>query len=972
MADYTGKVTAFNGHPLYEGRPIGAVNDPVGTVGDVVFNAGYDLLDMGSGIKTLGSGIAARSFEMVPTPANNWQFKPPIRPEDVGTAFDMGGAIVGNYAHAYVDPVMQGRPLDIGKHFMAHPVQSILDVNALGQAAGISKAVANSAALQSAKASATAFKDKMLGKIGQTLEEGAAAGTVKQGVVDAVDSIVPMTETGKAAAKVVQPFKDAVLAEDVQFTDDLGKYWNKIPHNLRDQVQAYAEGWHPKLMAGGKIPPTIQDYLNRAEDYSAIMRGRISKWADPKDLELEKFQPAAIQLTGMSTNEWKALSRAEQLGVLEQTKNYLDSRKIAPQYSPHVLPGEASSVLRDPTRMQQMAMKSALEQDPSKAGFMRTKQTAGDKAIKSHYDSLRTRWIQISQFQQAYDKVLDAALKLAADMDVLKNAPSAAATQAGKTIAEMMAEQGYVPIASEKLAEAVLGPLKGAVLTEEELAKLVKALMPGDVYLPKEMVKALEAATKQTKYTNNPILKFYDKAVSFSKRYQLGGNLTYGPAQFLQGMGMLEYVSLNGPRSTITSILSYYLAANSKVRAAVPLSIAEDVLGQTISSQKYSSAAVEALFNAPVINNTPSFIQAPLKGMVAAYEKYVDFNIRMGMLGDSFLRAKAGIHHALMMAQEKTPLGAAIGNMLDTSKSVALIEKTFLDDAAKMNVARQVNDALGDFRGISSTAGAKMLGRVTPYPAWLIFIHKYTMKLPVNHPYKTLLMGNVTSLAEKYIADPNAPSYLKEQVRTYVLSPNGNPQVVSKEGMNPLTSVIDLAELLQSITTGQGGESAISMLTAPLQLAFMATTRLSPSTLDPIKDSNLVSDGGKQYTKDDIRNNRIKKGIAQDVKPLPDMLTLSGRVFYSVLARQVETAAEKLYSGGQRSQASTLFHSAPKVDRHTGKVKKAPDWITLMIYQLINLQPVEYARNAKAKEKQANNQLQLRLNKALRKQEAAR
>lgn len=46
MADYTGKVTAYNGHPMYEGRPVGAFSDPIGTASDFVFNGGYDLADM--------------------------------------------------------------------------------------------------------------------------------------------------------------------------------------------------------------------------------------------------------------------------------------------------------------------------------------------------------------------------------------------------------------------------------------------------------------------------------------------------------------------------------------------------------------------------------------------------------------------------------------------------------------------------------------------------------------------------------------------------------------------------------------------------------------------------------------------------------------------------------------------------------------------------------------------------------------
>lgn len=59
MADYTGKVTAYNGHPMYEGRPVGAFSDPIGTASDFVFNAGYDLADMFGGLGTMGSAVTA-------------------------------------------------------------------------------------------------------------------------------------------------------------------------------------------------------------------------------------------------------------------------------------------------------------------------------------------------------------------------------------------------------------------------------------------------------------------------------------------------------------------------------------------------------------------------------------------------------------------------------------------------------------------------------------------------------------------------------------------------------------------------------------------------------------------------------------------------------------------------------------------------------------------------------------------------
>lgn len=1166
MADYTGKITAYNGHPMYEGRPVGQFSDPAGTAADFVFNAGYDFIDMASGLKTMGNAATARFYEGVPTPQNQGVIKPWIRPaEDFETAKQMGGAIIGNYAHSYVDPILQGRPLDLGSHAIAHPVNTLMDVTAVGsllrlpkmmsramaaraqaavgQPVTVGQAAADAAPVvnptsaienaldkqaaadfakaqqqaQEAAAKAAQAQAKALAKRSEAvntqsaqaqidashaqaeaarLEQaandaarqahdiaaraamGAQPGTPIGDIIDRANAIKDKL-LGKIsdpeAAKIAEPFKTGVLAEEAAMTDDLGKYWNKIPGKLRDEVQAYAEGWHPTLIAGGKAPKEIADYLARAEEYATIMRGRIDKVTNALDLALDKYQPAAIKLNGFTTAQWQGMTRKTQLDILNFTKKQMNAKGITPQYSPHVLKGEVNNVLRNPTTMQKDIAK-----DPTKAHFLKTKQSDGSKAVKSHYDSMRTRWIQISQFQQAYEKIIENAIDVAKQIEVLKNAPDAAAQQIAKevqqaleaeyslqaqaldkalkadataqdalkqaveefnqltkhaeemtnkamaiqqaeseaaakaaqaaadaakatakakakeaaakkaeakvvqemaekaqaaldehlgqpaaSIAQQMADKGYASLSGQALVETVLGGLEGSVLSADEITKLASQIMPGEIYLPKEMIQAINQAMKSNRKAYNPMVAAYDRANTFAKRYQLGGNLTYGPAQTVQAIGMLEMVSLNGIRSTVTSVLSYGLAFNKKVRAAVPLSIADDVLASTVTTQRYLQDAVDALFNQPVMNKTPGFIQKPLKGMVSAYETFIDFNLKAGAVGDSFVRAKAGIHYALMIAQENTPLGQAVREMFDTTKSVHLVESTFLDPAAKMNVAKQVGNALGNFKEISEMSGMKVLGRLTPYPAWLAFITKYTLGLPVNHPYKSVLLNNIAQLQEQYVADPDVPKYLKGAVRIDGVGPNGLPLVVVKEGMNPLTSMPQLIEAVSSAMSGQGDESLASLTPAPFQLAFMLTTRLNPMTLKDFDDPALIKVGDKQYSQFDVESENIGKGIAQPIRPVPDPLALGMRSFFPVQARWVEAVMEKAYSGGARSQMSSLLHSAPKRDKRTGEVKQAPDWITLLINNLVNENPIEFDPDSAAIDEKFNWQTQQQADRAL-------
>ena len=1175
MADYTGKVTAYNGHPIYEGRPVGAFSDPVGTASDFVFNAGYDLVDMFNGLGTMGSAATARFWEGVPTPQNQWQMKPWIRPEqDFNTGLQMGKAIVDNYAHSYVDPVMQGRPMDIAKHFIAHPVNALLDVNGVAQLAGAPKLLnkafqpkqaaqvaeaaqpmaqaaeeaqaagglgsldevmkARQGALDAAKVSANANAQADAAKAAQRVamakadaalhnsesaqaeldaalkaqadinaklqSSAQAASDAQQAASDAKsvwqaaiddanelkNKLLGNTPFSDEARQMASEFKKGVIAEDTNFLDDLGRLWYDVPKELRDQVQAYAEGWHPDLIAGRGMPDSVKAYLDKAEQYAAEMRKRIGHRVGVNDMVLDKYQPAALKLNGISTESWQSLSRPEQLDVLRFTRMQLREKGITPQYSPHVLQGEAGNTIRNPGTMQGFVSKG-LDSD---AGFLKTKQTAGEKAIKSHFDSMRTRWIQISQFQQAYEKILEKAIEVGELVDVLKNAPDAAANQLaknaieklmqeqaaaeklaanaakdaqkanraakeaaklvqeneqalkaasqeaaeaerllkqmsaeadeaqkaaqqakteakkairlsleakldmlrkeeqaakaeadlmakleeqakkalddslkeGKGLEERMKAAGYVYVSGDKLVNAVLGPLKGAVISEEELAAIANKLMPEGVYLPKEFTKALEQAMKNNSMSGNWIVRAFDKASTINKRYQLGGNfLTYGLAQGVQGAFMLELVAMNGPKSAITSIISYGLALNKGIRKAVPLSIAEDVLASTVSTQRYLEQGVDALFNAPVIRNVPNAIQAPLRGAVGFYENVVDFGLKSGAVLDSMLRAKAGIQYALELAQENTPLGQAVREMFDTTYVLKAMGNTFADDAQKMAVARKVNDALGNFKEISEGAGMKAIGRLTPYPAWLGFITSYTAKLPVNHPYKALLLNNLAQLQYKYVAEPSVPSYLKGSVGISALGPNGLPQVVSKEGMNPLTSVPQLLQVMNTIMTGQGDDNAISLLTGPLQLGFMATTRLNPQTLQDFKDSSLYEVNGKQYTARDVEENNILEGTANPVRPLPDPLTLSLRTFFPVQERWLEGMAEKMYSGGKRTAMSSMFHSAPKRDKRTQEVQQAPDWITMFIQNLANVNPVEYDPSAEDRELQARAEAQKQL-----------
>lgn len=1019
MADYTGKVTAYNGHPIYEGRPVGDIKDPAGSVSDFVFNAGYDLVDMMEGMGTMGSATTARFFEGVPMPQNNWTMKPWLRPqEDMNTGLQMGKAIIDNYAHSYVDPVLQGRPLDLGNHFIAHPVNTLLDISGFGGLLKLPKmmsqagkaAYQSSAAVRQAVDAANQIKNGALARATTTANNIAESGAIGEQVMNAVDQVAPMTTAGKVAAKMQADFAGEVLKQDADFINNAGKAWRDIPNNLKSEVQAYAEGWHPNLWNGQGVPQEIANYLGKAEEMSGIMRDRITGLVNDADLLLDKYQPAALKFNNLTGEQWKALPRQKQLAILEFTKKGMDEKGILPQYSAHVLPGEASSVLGKPTKLKGYNPAKAIEKETKlakqvqqvnseikriqeelaanpgnaeleqallsknlemkelvnkKANFLKTKQSAGEKAIQSHYDALRVRWIQIAQFQAAYKAMLKAAIEAAEELEVLKNAPDAAAAQMAEEAISQLKAAGHVEMDVQELGRQVLGGLEGSVISSEDLAEVLKRTLPEKVYLPPDIKRALDVALKSTGAKESPIVRAYDQAIAISKKYMLGGNFTYGLAQGAQSIYMLELTAMNGVRSTITSIVSYYLAANKAVRNAVPLTIADDVIAATVNTKHYIGDALEFIFN-KAIDKTPGSLQPAFKGVLHGYDKLVDFNLKVGAIFDSMVRAKAGIHHALMIAQENTPLGSAVREMFDTTKAADMVGKVFMDPAQEIAIARKVNDALGNFKAISEQPGMKLLGRITPFPSWLNFITGYAGRLAKNHPYKAMIQSNIAQLQEHYIADPNVPEHLKGDVGIAARGPNGLPQVISKEAMNPLTSVNDIAQMVRFMMTGQGDKTPRQQLVAPLQLGLMLMDRNNPMTGRPFKDPNLVVDKqGRQYSRQDAQSfvqGRVSK--IEEQRPLPDDLML--RTFMPPLSKQLETVLEKAISDGQRSQMSGILYRSPKRNID-GSIKEAPDWMTLLIQLLVNVQPIEYDPMAKMREQKASNQTRRVMRKQLTK-----
>lgn len=965
----------------------------IGNVGDVINNGFADLKDMGVGAVALGNLGMARGYELLPLPGQIAQ--PVFRPGDVGRVQLMGNAIVDSYKNNYLKPIQTGQYGDLAKLAAAHPLNTALDLTPFTKVPGMAKlsglvgdsvnklpavAKAQEIAAQAAeKAGLTAevASDLPLGPAAQMTPaiKGAVQAATEgiatqypamQKAAEIVQGALQKTNANQQATAMKQAYQASVLAENVAMGNHLGKVWHAIPKELRNQVRAFAEGHHPDLLKGKGMPDVVKKYLDVAEEYSAKMRDRIKPFTKGQNLDLEKYQPATMKRLGLSKEQYTALSEVERSQALLETKNALDKLGIKPQYSPHVNPDEVVKTLADPGKIKGSMKKKPL--DAENQNFLKQKTSTGQYATESHFDAMRTRAIQIGQLHNAYEHILKAAAEQGHKIDALaKAAEEAAASGVDTALKELekdLANQGLKPLSGSAVVESILGGLEGPLLSAEEMAHMAETLMPKKLFVPEAFADALEQLTKTSK-SQGIIGKWFGKINSISKRYMLGGNMTYPEAQMIQAAPMLELVSMNGPISTMHSAMAYTMLFSKQVREAVPLSIAQNVMAAEVESTRYVDALAQKILAAPGVEKLPQGVKNAARLPFKLYDDLIDFTMKRNAIYDNMLRAKAAIQYALDDNSQVTKA------MWGTKDAVAKSLDDFYKDPAKLEAGSAlVNKKLGDFQALSNSTTGKLLGKVTLFPSWFMYIWDYTTSLPKDNPFKTALLAKLSQVSEKYVADPNVPEYLRGAVGITAKGPNHQPQAIMKSGANPLASVPELAAIVNAAINGDTEKSNVTFLTPALQLAYLYSSHMNPSTRQQYKDPSLLSTrDGKQY-----RYSDLKAGIKlQAVEPFPNPGTQIMEQLFPPLTRTFERFLEKARTGGERSVMTSVFKAAPKTySNGHGQtlMRRAPDWATLAIQELINNKPIEYNPDAHRKNEKYDRTRERELWKKYRKSES--
>lgn len=965
----------------------------IGNVGDVANNVFSDAKDMGVGAVALGNLGMARGYELLPLPGQIAQ--PVFRPGDNARIGLVGKAMFDAYKTDYYDPIKSGHYEDLLKRGLAHPLNTALDLSPLSKTPGLSKlsnfvgsTVSKLPAVVKAQeiAAQAAEKAGLTAQVASDLPVGPAAQMTPaiKGGVQAITEVAAKSESPmiQEAAKTVQgvlqkvnatqqatalkqAYQANVLAENVAMSNSLGKLWHKIPLGLRSQVRAFAEGHHPDLFKGKGIPETIKEYLAGAEDYSAQMRDRIKPFTKGQNLDLEKYQPATMKRLGLTKEQYTALSEVERAQILLDTKNALDKLGIKPQYSPHVNHDEVGRTLANPGQIKGSIKKHPLDADNQ--NFVKQKTSTGQYATDNHFDALRTRMIQIAQLHNAYETILKGAAEQGHKIDALiKAAEEAAASGVDTALVQLekeLLDQGLKPLQGSAVVESILGGLEGPLVTSEEMAHLAETLMPKRLFVPEAFADALKKLTA-TNAAKDWWTKWYGGINKIAKRYMLGGNMTYPEAQLGQAMPMLELVSMNGPISAMHSAMAYALLFSKQVREAVPLSIAENVMAAEVESTRYIDNLAQKVLNAPSVYKLHGLVKStmaePSNGKFAdigktlarapfqIYDDIIDFTLKRNAIYDNMLRAKAAIQYALDDNSQVTKA------MWGTKDAVAKSLDDFYKDPAKLEAGSAlVNKKLGDFQALSNSTTGKLLGQVTLFPSWFMYIWDYTTSLPKDNPFKTPILAKLSQVAEKYVADPNVPEYLRGAVGITAKGPNHQPQAIMKSGANALASVPEIATLVNAVINGDRSHSNVSFLNPALQLGYMYIGHEQPNTREPYKDPSLLTDRmGDQY-----RYSDLKAGVKMEkVESFPDFIPQISETLFPAITRGYERVLEKMRSGGERSTMTSIFKSAPKTYKAPGGqtlMRRAPDWLTMSVQEIINNKPIEYSPDARRRSQTA-------------------
>lgn len=156
------------------------------------------------------------------------------------------------------------------------------------------------------------------------------------------------------------------------------------------------------------------------------------------------------------------------------------------------------------------------------------------------------------------------------------------------------------------------------------------------------------------------------------------------------------------------------------------------------------------------------------------------------------------------------------------------------DEVLRERIVEQVLSDLIDYRGMSA-AERIHVRRVIPFYGWLRGISAWTLDLGYNHPEELLGLAMASTIGQDENADWNAatPGFMHGAIRIGN-EQDGIQRIVNTQGLNPLSTIADMASLTKGLLTDNPAQS-LAGGTAVGQLNPFART-LAQATLNKGND----------------------------------------------------------------------------------------------------------------------------------------
>lgn len=223
------------------------------------------------------------------------------------------------------------------------------------------------------------------------------------------------------------------------------------------------------------------------------------------------------------------------------------------------------------------------------------------------------------------------------------------------------------------------------------------------------------------------------------------------------------------------------------------------------------------------------------------------------------------------------------------------------DPVLRDRITEQTLHDLVDFRGLSDVE-RKVLRRIIPFYGWLRGITTWTAELGYNHPMQLLELAEVGKVgnAENAEWNANTPDWLHGAIRIGGAK-DGKQKTIGTQGLNPLATLADVADLAQGALGDRPGASIAGGTTvgqinpyarALLQAAFNKGRDFSTGMPMLMPGQNMANDN-QQYP------GWIASAAGGYVGSLPIPMLIS----------QIRTARTNQALTGQPSSPSAVYSS---------------------------------------------------------------